>query len=91
MVRPPQRKAIHLIADNYATQKHPKVKRRPGHHPSFQVYFTPSSSSWLNRVERFFEIREPATSSRRSGVPAKRPIIVGLLTALHQMDSGGLR
>jgi transposase len=45
---------IHLIADNYATHKHPKVKRWLARHPRFQMHFTPTSSSWLNMVERFF-------------------------------------
>lgn len=45
---------IHLIADNYATHKHPKVQRWLARHPRFHIYFTPTSSSWLNMVERFF-------------------------------------
>ena len=50
----PQRKQIHLIADNYATHKHPRVQKWLARHPRFHVYFTPTSSSWLNMVERFF-------------------------------------
>jgi len=50
----PGGKEIHLIADNYATHKHPKVQRWLERHPRFNVYFTPTSSSWLNMVERFF-------------------------------------
>jgi transposase len=50
----PERKAIHLIADNYATHKHPRVQKWLDRHPRFHVYFTPTSSSWLNMVERFF-------------------------------------
>jgi transposase len=45
---------LHLIADNYATHKHPKVKAWLGRHPRFKMHFTPTSSSWLNLVERFF-------------------------------------
>ena len=45
---------IHLIADNYATHKHPKVKAWLAKHPRFKMHFTPTSSSWLNPVERFF-------------------------------------
>jgi transposase len=45
---------LHLIADNYATHKHPKVKEWLQRHPRFRVHFTPTSSSWLNLVERFF-------------------------------------
>jgi transposase len=50
----PQEKTICLIADNYATHKHPKVQRWLARHRRFHVHFTPTSSSWLNMVERFF-------------------------------------
>lgn len=46
--------AVHVIADNYATHKHERVKTWLGKHPRFQMHFTPTSSSWLNSVERFF-------------------------------------
>ena len=46
--------AIHLIADNYATHKHATVKAWLAKHPRFHMHFTPTSSSWLNLVERFF-------------------------------------
>jgi transposase len=45
---------LHLIADNYATHKHPKVRAWLDKHPRFTMHFTPTSSSWLNLVERFF-------------------------------------
>jgi transposase len=45
---------LHLIADNYATHKHPRVQKWLARHPRFNMYFTPTSSSWLNMVERFF-------------------------------------
>ncbi|MGA7614853.1 MAG: IS630 family transposase [Thermoanaerobaculia bacterium] len=45
---------VHLIADNYATHKHPKVRRWLDRNPRFHMHFTPTSSSWLNLVERFF-------------------------------------
>lgn len=45
---------IHLILDNYATHKTPGVKRWLKRHPRFHLHFTPTSSSWLNLVERFF-------------------------------------
>lgn len=50
----PRGLTIHVIADNYATHKHQQVKAWLGKHPRFQVHFTPTSSSWLNLVERFF-------------------------------------
>jgi transposase len=50
---------IHLILDNYATHKTPRVKRWLARHPEYVVHFTPTSGSWLNQVERFFaEITE---------------------------------
>jgi transposase len=45
---------IHLILDNYATHKTPRVKRWLARHPEYVVHFTPTSGSWLNQVERFF-------------------------------------
>jgi transposase len=45
---------IHLILDNYATHKHPKVKAWLAKHPRFHLHFTPTSASWMNLVERFF-------------------------------------
>ena len=50
----PKGQEIHLIADNYATHKHPRVQKWLARHERFHVYFTPTSSSWLNMVERFF-------------------------------------
>ena len=50
----PPRKQLHLIVDNYATHKHPKVKAWLKRHTRFHMHFTPTSSSWLNMVERFF-------------------------------------
>ena len=45
---------LHLIVDNYATHKHPKVKSWLKRHPRFHMHFTPTSSSWLNLIERWF-------------------------------------
>jgi transposase len=50
---PPDRE-LHLIIDNYATHKHPKVQSWLKRHPRFHLHFTPTSSSWLNLVERWF-------------------------------------
>jgi transposase len=50
----PAEKQIHMIVDNYATHKHPKVERWLSRHPRFHMHFTPTSCSWLNMVERFF-------------------------------------
>jgi len=45
---------LHLIADNYGTHKHPRVKSWLRRHPRFHLHFIPTSSSWLNMVERWF-------------------------------------
>ena len=50
----PKELDIHLIQDNYATHKHPKVKAWLKRHKRFKPHFTPTSSSWMNLVERFF-------------------------------------
>ena len=44
----------HAILDNYSTHKHPVIKRWLARHPSFELHFTPTGSSWMNLVERFF-------------------------------------
>jgi transposase len=62
----PASKDLHLIADNYATHKHAKVQRWLKRHPRFHVHFTPTSSSWLNMVERFF--RDLTQNRLRRGV-----------------------
>jgi transposase len=49
----PKHLAGHLIADNYATHKHAKVQAWLKRHPRFHMHFTPTSSSWINQVERF--------------------------------------
>ena len=45
---------IHLVMDNYGTHKTPKVRNWFARHPRFHVHFTPTSASWINRVERWF-------------------------------------
>jgi transposase len=45
---------VHVIADNYATHKHPAVRKWMERHPRFHAHFTPTGSSWMNLVERFF-------------------------------------
>jgi len=45
---------IHLILDNYSTHKHENVKKWLAKHPRFHLHFTPTSSSWMNLIERWF-------------------------------------
>jgi len=59
-------KQIHMIVDNYATHKHPRVERWLSRHPRFHMHFTPTSCSWLNMVERFF--RDLTENRLRRGV-----------------------
>jgi len=57
---------LHLIADNYGTHKHPKVKAWLKRHRRFHMHFIPTSSSWLNLIERWF--RELTEKMIRRGV-----------------------
>ena len=50
----PAGKSVHVILDNYAAHKHPKVRQWLDRHPRFTFHFTPTSCSWLNAVEGFF-------------------------------------
>ena len=45
---------IHLVADNYGTHKHPKVKAWLARRPRYHLHYTPTYASWLNQVERWF-------------------------------------
>jgi transposase len=65
---------IHLILDNYATHKHPDVKAWLAKNPRFQLHFTPTSSSWLNLVERWF--RELTDKALRRGAFHSVPDLV---------------
>jgi putative transposase len=47
---------LHLIVDNYATHKHPKVRTWLAQRPHFHMHYTPTYSSWLNQVERWFAL-----------------------------------
>ena len=69
----PKDKALHLIADNYATHKHPVVQDWLAKHPRFNMHFTPTSASWLNMVERFF--RDITTERLRRGVFTSVPAL----------------
>jgi putative transposase len=52
----PQDLEIHLVVDNYATHKHPKVKLWLASHPRYQMHYTPTYASWLNQVEIWFHL-----------------------------------
>ncbi|MCG3125582.1 MAG: IS630 family transposase ISBmu8 [Phycisphaerae bacterium] len=78
---------LHLIADNYATHKHPKVQAWLARHPRVHMHFIPTSSAWLNLIERWF--REIITKRIRHGafhsVPALEQAIYRYIDA-HNDD-----
>ncbi|MGV1015672.1 MAG: IS630 family transposase, partial [Methyloceanibacter sp.] len=83
----PKDKTLHLIADNYATHKHPAVQAWLAKHPRFNMHFTPTSASWLNMVERFF--RDLTTERLRRGVFTSVPELVAAIdqyVAHHNTD-----
>ena len=73
----PKDKTLHLIADNYATHKHPNVQEWLEKHPRFNMHFTPTSASWLNMVERFF--RDISENRLRRGVFTSVPELVAAI------------
>ena len=73
----PMDKTLHLIADNYATHKHPVVQDWLAKHPRFIMHFTPTSASWLNMVERFF--RDITTERLCRGVFTSVPNLVAAI------------
>ena len=70
---------LHLIADNYRTHKHEKVQRWLKRHPRFHMHFIPTSSSWLNLIERWF--REITDKRIRRGVFHSVPQLIEAIMA----------
>ena len=64
----PKNLVLHIICDNYATHKHPAVMEWLEEHKRVHIHFTPTSSSWLNMVERFFRSLDPEERMRSSGL-----------------------
>ncbi|MCP4209748.1 MAG: IS630 family transposase [Shimia sp.] len=75
----PPGKVIHAILDNYATHKHPKVRKWLSNHPRWIFHFVPTSCSWLNAVEGFF-----AKLSKRRLKRGVFTSIVDLQTAINR-------
>jgi transposase len=69
---------LHLIVDNYGTYKHPRVQAWLRRHPRFHLHFTPTSSSWLNLIERWF--RELTTKRLRRGSFQSIPALIKAIT-----------
>ncbi len=83
----PKGLTVHLICDNYATHKHPDVKAWLAKHSRFYMHFTPTSSSWLNLVERWF--RELTDKALRRGVFHSVPDLIAKIEdylAAHNDD-----
>jgi transposase len=70
----PKSLTLHLIVDNYGTHNHPNVRAWLEKHPRFNLHFTPTSSSWLNLVERWF--RELTQKAIRRGVFTSVPDLI---------------
>jgi len=68
---------LHIIVDNYSTHKHPSVKSWLKRHPRFHLHFTPTSSSWLNMVERWF--RDISEKRIRRGSFTSVPALVAAI------------
>ena len=68
---------LHLIVDYYGTHKHPRVKSWLRRHPRFHLHFIPTSSSWLNLVERWF--RELTDKRIRRGVFHNVPVLIAAI------------
>ena len=82
----PGKVALHLVMDNYGTHKHPRTQAWLQQHPRFVVHFVPTSSSWLNLVERWFGELTSKCVRRGSfvSVPDLRQAIDGFLQAWNQ-------
>jgi transposase len=76
---------IHLILDNYGTHKHPKVQAWLAKHPRFHLHFTPTSSSWLNLVERWF--RELTDKRIRRGSFPSVPDLIAAITEFIEANN----
>jgi transposase len=78
---------VHLILDNYATHKHPQVQRWLARHKRFHLHFTPTSSSWLNQVERWF--RDLTDKNLRRGIFGSVPDLIASIEdylSAHNQD-----
>src|ERR1700724_3716067 len=76
---------IHIIADNYATHKHPAVTRWLDRHIRFHMHYTPTSSSWMNLVERFFrDLTEFITEKSFASTRELADAIIAFLAARNE-------
>jgi transposase len=75
----PKGAAVHVILDNYGTHGHANVDAWLAKHPRFHFHFTPTSSSWLNLIERWF--RELTDKALRRGVFRSVPELIAAIEA----------
>ena len=81
----PEGLQVHLILDNYSTHKHENVKTWLAKHPRFHLHFTPTASSWLNLVERWFgKLTDKAI---RRGVFHSVPELINAIEAYLQANN----
>ena len=86
---------VHIVLDNYGTHKHPVVRKWLAAHSRYHLHFTPTSSSWLNQLERWFaeitrkQIRRGTFRSVRAPTPAIRDYSRN--TTRNRKRSSGLR
>jgi transposase len=71
----PAELGVHLVCDNYATHNTPEIRNWLGRHPRFHVHFTPTGSSWMNQVERWF------------GLLTDKLIRRGVHTSVHALEN----
>ena len=76
---------VHLILDNYATHKHENVQRWLKQHKRFHLHFTPTSSSWLNQVERWF--RDLTEKNLRRGIFGSVPDLIASIDTYLQANN----
>jgi len=75
-VNVPPQLDVHLVTDKYGTYQTPTVRAWFARHPRFHIHFTPTSASWLNRVERWF-----------ATLPEKQ-IRRGTCRSIHRLEDG---
>jgi transposase len=80
---------VHLIVDNYGTHNHANVKAWLAKHPRFHLHFTPTSSSWLNMVERWF--RDLTDKAIRRGVFRSVPELIAAIEEYLRVHNEDLK
>ena len=79
---------MHLILDNYSTHKAPTVRRWLAQRPRFHLHFTPTYSSWINQVERWFAGLE-AKALRRGSFTSVPMLTTAILAHIEASNTAG--